>query len=181
LVSITKSIEPGSNLYKNKGIPFIRVANLTQYGLSEGDVFLDEKDFFPQYLQILYPKKDTILFSKDGSVGIAYCVKEDKEVITSGAILHLNIKDKENILPEYLTLFLNSIFVKLQAQRDCGGSIISHWRIEDIKKVLVAILDIKIQEKIAKYIQESFNLRKKSKQLLDNAKNKVEEQIQGKI
>lgn len=138
LVSITKSIEPGSNLYKNKGIPFIRVTNLTQYGLSEGDVFLDEKDFFPQYLQILYPKKDTILFSKDGSVGIAYCVKEDKEVITSGAILHLNIKDKENILPEYLTLFLNSIFVKLQAQRDCGGSIISHWRIEDIKKVLVA-------------------------------------------
>ncbi|EOS9918935.1 restriction endonuclease subunit S [Campylobacter coli] len=180
LVSITKSIEPGSNLYKNKGIPFIRVTNLTQYGLSEGDVFLDEKDFFPQYLQILYPKKDTILFSKDGSVGIAYCVKEDKEVITSGAILHLNIKDKENILPEYLTLFLNSIFVKLQAQRDCGGSIISHWRIEDIKKVLVAILDIKIQEKIAKYIQESFNLRKKSKQLLDNAKIKVEEQIQGK-
>ncbi|HEG3978127.1 TPA: restriction endonuclease subunit S [Campylobacter coli] len=181
LVSITKSIEPGSNLYKNKGIPFIRVTNLTQYGLSEGDVFLDEKDFFPQYLQILYPKKDTILFSKDGSVGIAYCVKEDKEVITSGAILHLNIKDKENILPEYLTLFLNSIFVKLQAQRDCGGSIISHWRIEDIKKVLVAILDIKIQEKIAKYIQESFNLRKKSKQLLDNAKIKVEEQIQGKV
>ncbi|EAJ5955122.1 restriction endonuclease subunit S, partial [Campylobacter jejuni] len=53
-------------------------------------------------------------------------------------------------------------------------------RIEDIKKVLVAILDIKIQEKIAKYIQESFNLRRKSKQLLDNAKNKVEEQIQGK-
>lgn len=180
LVSVTKSIEPGSNLYKNKGIPFIRVANLTQYGLSEADVFLDEKDFFPQYLQILYPKKDTILFSKDGSIGVAYCIKEDKEVITSGAILHLNIKDKENILPEYLTLFLNSIFVKLQAQRDCGGSIISHWRIEDIKKVLVAILDIKTQEKIAKYIQESFNLRKKSKQLLDNAKIKVEEQIQGK-
>ncbi len=181
LVNITKSIEPGSNLYKNKGISFIRVANLTQYGLSEADVFLDEKDFFPQYLQTLYPKKDTILFSKDGSVGIAYCVEEDKEIVTSGAILHLNIKDKENILPEYLTLFLNSIFVKLQAQRDCGGSIISHWRIEDIKKVLVVILDIKIQEKIAKYIQESFNLRKKSKQLLDNAKIKVEEQIQGKV
>lgn len=181
LVSITKSIEPGSNLYKNKGIPFIRVANLTQYGLSEADVFLDEKDFFPQYLQILYPKKDTILFSKDGSIGVAYCVKEDKEVVTSGAILHLNIKDKENILPEYLTLFLNSVFVKLQAQRDCGGSIISHWRIEDINKVLVVILDIKTQEKIAKYIQESFNLRKKSKQLLDNAKIKVEEQIQGKV
>lgn len=181
LVNITKSIEPGSNLYKNKGVSFIRVANLTQYGLSEPDVFLDEKDFFPQYLQTLYPKKDTILFSKDGSVGIAYCVEEDKEIVTSGAILHLNIKDKENILPEYLTLFLNSIFVKLQAQRDCGGSIISHWRIEDIKEVLVVILDIKIQEKIAKYIQESFNLRKKSKQLLDNAKIKVEEQIQGKV
>ncbi|TKX34422.1 restriction endonuclease subunit S [Campylobacter taeniopygiae] len=177
-VSIKKSIEPGSEFYKDVGIPFVRVSNLSENGLSESDIFLDEKDFCLQYLKSLYPKKDTILFSKDGSVGIAYCVKEDKEIITSGAILHLHIKDKKKILPEYLTLFLNSVFVKLQAERDCGGSIISHWRVDDIKNILIAVLDFKIQEKISKYIEESFSLRKKSKELLDNAKIKVEQEIE---
>ncbi|MGH2266894.1 restriction endonuclease subunit S [Campylobacter taeniopygiae] len=177
-VSINKSIEPGSEFYKDVGIPFIRVSNLSENGLSESDIFLDEKDFCLQYLKSLYPKKNTILFSKDGSVGIAYCVKEDKEIITSGAILHLHIKDKKKILPEYLTLFLNSVFVKLQAERDCGGSIISHWRVDDIKNILIAVLDLKIQEKISKYIEESFSLRKKSKELLDNAKIKVEQEIE---
>ncbi|TKX31704.1 restriction endonuclease subunit S [Campylobacter estrildidarum] len=177
-VSIKKSIEPGSEFYKDTGTPFVRVSNLSENGLSESDIFLDEKDFCSQYLKSLYPKKDTILFSKDGSVGIAYCVKEDKEIITSGAILHLHIKDKKKILPEYLTLFLNSIFVKLQAERDCGGSIISHWRVDDIKNILIAVLDFKIQEKISKYIEESFSLRKKSKELLDNAKIKVEQEIE---
>ena len=32
----------------------------------------------------LKPKKDTILFSKDGSIGIAYKVQSDLNVFTSG-------------------------------------------------------------------------------------------------
>ena len=49
-----------------------------------------------------------------------------------------------------------------------------------IRNLYIPKIDPTTQEKIAKYIQKSFNLRKKSKQLLDNAKIKVEDQIQGK-
>jgi hypothetical protein len=40
----------------------------------------------------LKPTKDTILFSKDGSVGIAYKVEQDVDLITSSALLHLKVK-----------------------------------------------------------------------------------------
>ncbi|WP_324171142.1 hypothetical protein [Sulfurimonas sp.] len=47
---------------------------------------------------------------KDGTVGIAYNIKKDTNIITFGAILHLTIKDNK-VLPEYLTLVLNSLVV----------------------------------------------------------------------
>ena len=177
LVTIQKSIEPGSEAYQDEGIEFVRVANLSKFGISKSDICLSERDFGKD-LEKLAPKKETILLSKDGSIGISYCLEEDLECITSGAILHLKVKDKSEILPQVLSLILNSIVVKLQAERDSGGSIISHWKISEIENVLIPLLDFKLQEKIAQKIQKSFALRKESKDLLESAKAKVEQAIQ---
>jgi restriction endonuclease S subunit len=128
----------------------------------------------------LKPKKETILFSKDGSVGTAYMLREDADFITSGAILHLTVKNKD-VLPEYLTLALNSKVVQQQAERDAGGSIILHWRINEIENVVVPIVDYKIQQQIAELIEKSFCLCKESKRLLNEAKDMVEKEIEKKI
>lgn len=160
LVTITKSIEPGSDEYKDEGIPFLRVSNLTKFGLTDSNVFLDRK----KYENLLKPRKDTILFSKDGSIGIAYKAESDLDCITSGALLHLSVK-KTTILPDYLALVLNSKIVQLQAERDSGGSIINHWRLPEIEMVLIPMLDYDIQNQISQKVQESFKLRKDSKKL----------------
>ena len=177
LVTIQKSIEPGSEAYQDEGIEFVRVANLSKFGISKSDICLSEQDFGKD-LEKLAPKKETILLSKDGSIGISYCLEEDLECITSGAILHLKVKDKSEILPQALSLILNSIAVKLQAERDSGGSIIAHWKISEIENVLIPLLDFKLQEQIAQKIQKSFALRKESKDLLESAKAKVENTIE---
>ncbi|MBR7060044.1 MAG: restriction endonuclease subunit S [Neisseriaceae bacterium] len=176
LVNMQKSIEPGSEAYQENGIPFIRVSNFNKFGISDTDIFLD----FAEFSQTIKPKKETILLSKDGSIGIAYCVKDDGNFITSSALLHLNIKREKQreILPEYLTLILNSILVKLQAERDSGGSIIAHWRISEIEQILIPILDISIQEKIENLIKQSFTLRQKESELLQTAKQSVETAIE---
>ena len=124
------------------------------------------------------PKKDTILFSKDGSVGIAYQLTEDLQGITSGAILHLQVKNKKEILPEYLTLVLNSLVVQMQADRDVGGSIIQHWRVSEIEEVIIPIVNKDIQQKIALLVQESFTLKQESENLLQQAKQMVEAEIE---
>ena len=62
----------------------------------------------------------------------------------------------------------------MQAERDAGGSIIQHWRKEEIENVVVPIIDYNIQQEIAKLIEESFSLKKQSEHLLEVAKRAVE-------
>jgi restriction endonuclease S subunit len=183
LVTIKKSIEPGSDVYTDEGLPFIRVSDYNKFGISTPDkclstAFCEENT---NLLKSLYPKKEMILFSKDGSVGTAYMLREDMQAVTSGAILHLTVKDKTKVLPEYLTLALNSEVVKRQAERDAGGSIILHWRISEVENVVVPVVDYKIQQQIAALIEESFALRKESERLLEEAKGMVEREIEENI
>lgn len=173
IVSITKSIEPGSEAYEDEGIPFIRVANLTKFGITDTDIYLS----LEKYKDVIRPKKDTILLSKDGSVGIAYKVNKDLNIITSRAILHLTLIDDE-IMPDYLTLVLNSMIVKMQAERDAGGSIIQHWKPSEIENVIIPILETEAQQEITNKIRDSFRLREESEHLLNLAKTSVEVAIE---
>ncbi|RVU91589.1 hypothetical protein EH230_12140 [Flavobacterium columnare] len=178
IVKINKSIEPGSNYYSDDAsdLPFIRVSDYNKFGLSEPNkkltsTFVNE---IQDKIDELKPKKGTILFSKDGSVGTAYHLRENLEGVTSSAILHLKVKDEKQVIPEYLTLVLNSKLVQMQAERDAGGSIILHWRVGEIQKVVVPIIDYTKQQEIAQLIEESFSLKKQSEQLLEIAKKAVE-------
>lgn len=172
IVSIKKSIEPGSESYQNDGIPFIRVSNISKFEIAQPELFLPLD--IVENPESLFPSKDTILFSKDGSVGIAFKVEEDMHIITSGALLHLTVQNTDVILPDYLTLVLNSPIVQLQAERDANGAIIQHWKPSEIEKVMIPVLDMSIQQNISDKVQESFALRRKSKKLLESAKQAIE-------
>ena len=173
LVNIDKSIEPGSEAYQEEGIPFVRVSNLSKMGLSNPEIHLNAND----YEHVIMPKKDTILLSKDGSVGIAYKVDENMYSITSSAILHLTMKSYD-VLPDYLTLVLNSKVVQMQSERDAGGSVLQHWKPSEICQVEIPIIDINTQVEIGSLIQESFKLKKQSEELLELAKRAVEVAIE---
>ncbi|WP_158652947.1 restriction endonuclease subunit S [Helicobacter bizzozeronii] len=170
LVEIKKSMEPGSGAYKDRGVPFVRVSNLSPFGISPTEVFLSPS----AELEPLYPQKEEVLLSKDGSLGIAYCVPHNLEVVLSGAILRLEIKDTSRINPHYLTLCLNYKTTQLQAQRDSIGSIIAHWNMEQIQNLLIPLVSSHIQERIARTLQESFKHRQEAEQLLEKAKLEVE-------
>lgn len=174
LVWIKKSVEPGSGEYLSEGIPFVRVSDLSKYGLSKPEIHLNRIPFAHMDLQ---PKKDTILLTKDGSVGIAYKVEKDLDIVTSGAILHLILKTSR-FSPDYLTLVLNSQIVKLQAERDAGGSVIQHWKPSEIGKVMIPWLPMEKQMQIAEKLQESFLFRHESEKMLERAKQAVEMAIE---
>lgn len=104
IVNMTKSIEPGSDYYGDEGVPFIRVSDVSTMGIGAPAIRIPYNTV--PSIETLFPKKDTILFSKDGSVGIAYKMEEDTEAVTSGALLHFHVKNSAEILPDYLTLVL---------------------------------------------------------------------------
>jgi len=83
-----------------------------------------------------------------------------------------------NTEAEYLALVLNSLVGQAQAERDAGGSVIKHWKPEQIKNVLIPIISEPKQKIISDLIKKSFVARRKAKELLEKAKSKVEEMIE---
>lgn len=176
LVSIKKCVEVGSEAYIDEGnIPFVRVSNLSPFEITEEKYI---SSVLYEELSQHQPKQGEILFSKDATPGIAYHLKEKpKKMIPSGGILRLKLKT-DLFNEDYLTLVLNSLIVKEQINRDVGGSVILHWRPEQVRETLIPILPEDKQSLIKQKITESFNLRKQSKHLLECAKRAVEMAIE---
>ena len=175
LVHVKKCVEVGSDEYMDEGIPFVRVSNLSPFEITE-EKYISETLY--KTLIVHQPRQGEILFSKDATPGIAHHLKEvPKKMIPSGGILCLKMRsDKVN--HEYFTLVLNSILTQEQVKRDVGGSVILHWRPDQIERVIIPILPRRKQSQIQQKVIKSFNLRKQSKQLLEFAKKAVEMAIE---
>jgi len=178
IVSIKKCIEPGSEVYQDSGIPFLRVSNLSKFGLhNDNQQFLSETLY--DSLKMHQPKKGEILLSKDATPGIGYYLKDTPgKMVPSGGILRLTVQDADSIYPEYLTLVLNSVIAQKQIERDASGSIINHWLVDQVKSTLIPILPKGKQKQIAEKANNSFCNRELAKYLLDIAKRGVEMAIE---
>ncbi len=82
------------------------------------------------------------------------------------------------IKPETLFLFLRSHFGLLQFKKFFLGSTYPVIKNYDLKNILVPIFPQPLQQKISSLIQKSFKLHKEAKELLGEAKRKVEEMIE---
>jgi len=173
---IKKGIEIGSEQYQEEGKLFIRVSNLSKQGLVERDQKYLSEELYQKLKKDFEPKVGEILLTKDATPGIAYLLKEPVEGIIAGGILRLKVKPDIN--PEYLVLVINSIVGQMQVEKDTGGSVIFHWRPDQIKNLLIPILPKTTQQKIADLVRQSHEARKKAKQLLEEAKRKTEELIE---
>ena len=171
LATLEKSVEVGSKEYLETGIPFVRVSNLSPFEITQEKYISEEL-----YAELTehQPKQGEILLSKDATPGIAHYLREaPNKMIPSGGILRLKSKT-DKIGNEYLTLVLNSILTQEQVNRDVGGSVILHWRPDQVSGTVIPILHQEKQTEIEQKVIESFNLRNRAKDLLESAKRAVE-------
>lgn len=173
ILSIQKGIEPGSENYQDEGKLFIRVSNLSINGFTDKDQKYISEEVYRQLREIYEPTPGDLLLTKDATPGIAYVLKEPVEGIISSGILKLQI-DESKINKEYLALCINSLIGKMQIERDGGGSVIIHWKPEQVKRLQIPFLPLETQQKIASLVQQSHEARKKAKELLEIAKKAVE-------
>ncbi len=66
----------------------------------------------------------------------------------------------------------------MQVEKLSGGAIIAHLKPSDFETFKIPLIKPSIQKQIAEKIQQSHKLRKESKNLLEEAKRKVEEEIE---
>lgn len=177
ICNITKGFEVGSAAYKEEGPLFIRVSNLSKEGFTQGnsDKYISESLY--NSLKAYQPNIGDILLTKDGTIGTCYVVDEMVEGIISGGILNLALLSPE-IPKEYLALVINSKACNMQANRDCSGALILHWKPEEIRKLKIPILESDLMEKLEELAIKSKIARKESKRLLEQAKQEVEQLIE---
>lgn len=131
--------------------------------------------------QNLSPKdkvyKGDILISMSGSIGMSCVVRDDVNAMLNQRIYKIAIR---GFSPDVLVVFLNSVCAKLQFERIGTGGVQTNISSSDIQNLIIPLLDFKTQEAIESKISQSFALKAKSKELLESAKQRVEEAIVSK-
>ena len=178
IFNFKKGIEPGSEFYTKKGKDFVRVSDFSMFEIEDTAKKISA-ELFKEIKSDFQPKKGEILFTKDGTIGIASVLNKNLDGVLSSAFLRLTLrKDYLKFEKEFLALILNSVFCKMQVEKLSGGALIAHLKPSDFQKFKIPLIKTKIQKKIAEKITQSHLLRKESKELLELAKNKVEEEIE---
>ncbi|MBE9141684.1 N-6 DNA methylase [Planktothrix mougeotii] len=182
LGSLIEPIQNGFDYreYTEEGTPYIRVGDI-----KNGLINLESAVKIPITMaDVNKPvglQLGDILFTRKGSFGNSAVVTEQEiNGIISSEIMLIRLAPiyKEAILPEYVSLFLNSKFGYLQVERRVHG--VAYYSISqpDLANVLIPILPKIQQQKIVEKIKSSFLLKQKSKQLLEIAKIGVEQAIE---
>lgn len=172
LVTLKRGVEVERQQTLEEGIPYVRVSDLSPYEVN-AEKYISQERYAD--LQEHQPQKGDILLSTDGTPGIAYYVgNRPKRMIPSSGILILK-SDTDTVGNASLTLILNSILTQEQVHRDvAGGSSIQRWRSEQVAATQIPLLSREKQVEIEQRRSESFQLRHRSKKLLENAKTAVE-------
>lgn len=159
---------------ENGDLALIRINNI-----KNADLDMSNAVYLKKQCEKLSPKdkvkQGDILISMSGSIGLSCLIKENIEAMTNQRILKISIKDFSG---DVLVLLLNSIFCRLQFERIGTGGVQTNISSNDILNILIPKINPATQEQIALKIQKSLTLRAKSKDLLQNAKIKLENAIE---
>lgn len=109
--------------------------------------------------------------------GAIAIIPEDwkKDYVASGAFSVFKI---ESPTREYLQVLLRSAIGKLQLEKPTTGTSYPTVTDQDVENILIPILSKSTQQKIADLVRKSHEARKKAKELLEEAKRKVEKLIE---
>ncbi|MDO8676500.1 MAG: restriction endonuclease subunit S [Candidatus Azambacteria bacterium] len=160
----------------NKPFKYVELSNINaSIGIIDGFSEMFGKEA-PNRAKRVLKAGDVIVSSVEGSLEKVALVHEDqKDFLASTGFFQFRSKE---ILPEVLLILAKSVVFQWQLEKRCAGTILTAVSKESIKDVLVPILPKSTQQKIAELVRQSHEARKKAKQLLEEAKRKVEELIE---
>ena len=119
---------------------------------------------------------DVVVSSVEGSLEkVALVDREYEGALASTGFFQFRTR---TIYPEVFLVLSKSIVLQAQLKRECAGTILTAVPNESLKRILVPILPVEIQEKITSLVQESHRARRKEKELMEEAKRNVEQEIE---
>lgn len=164
----TKNFTPiGKDLYK-----YIELADISN---SDGEI-CEPKQYYGKDLPNRARrkiKKDQVLVSSiEGSLSsCALVMLDDVNLLCSNGFY---VVDSDTINSETLLVLFKSRYIQLLLKQRCSGTILTSIGENDFDNLPFVKINKKIQSQISQKVQESFKLRKQSKDLLNKAVKAVD-------
>ena len=141
--------------YLEKGVPFLRIADLKKYRFSEKDLkFISQEAAKHQQSTV---KTGDVLISRSGTLGLAITIPDYLNNAVYGSYFILTRPKQEVILPTYLALYLNSLVGKLQTEQANTGGIQTNLTIPVLESLLIACPPLDIQQRLVDKVNQSYD------------------------
>lgn len=175
---------PHKPQYVNFGVPVIITKCLTNFGIDWDNVeYIREEDFEKRERRCL--RKDDIIIASTGlgSIGKVDVLSKipdefNQRCLATPELTIIRLKKDYSIDPYYICFYLRSPYGQIQIHSSTRGeSGQLHLYPEDIKEIIVPILDKKTQNKISSKLKKFEELRMKAIELMKSATKELEDII----
>jgi len=164
------------NIYVDEGIPLLRIMNLKENWVDLQNV-VKLPETMRKELGKAFVNEGDLLISRSGTVGIVSVVPPKADGYAFGSFM-IKFCLNDEINKEYISIWLNLKISKLLTERGKIGAIQGNITIGTIESFKIPLPSLSIQNKIAKEVKSKMEkaerLQKEAKQLLKEAKEKVE-------
>lgn len=174
LKRLCDKVTDGSHLSpetQDTGYPYITVQDVKKTIIDfEKSKRISEKDYLALKKNGCQPKKDDVLLTKDGTIGRAVVIKENKDFVILSS-LGLIRPSQSKIMSEYLRYYLISGINIDQMFSFIRGSALTRLTIKLIEHLLIAYPPISEQQSIATFLD---NQTSKIDTLIENKQKQIE-------
>lgn len=176
LSEITTKITDGTHhtpTYTDSGIPFLRVTDITKSNDSKKFISIEEHK---KLIERCNPEKGDILYSKNGTIGVAKMVNWDWDfsIFVSLALIKPRL---ELIDSYYLEYFLNSENAYRQATSRSKSGTVTNLHLVDIKTIQIPLPPFEIQKQIVTEIAAEQALVTANRELIERFEKKIQDTI----
>jgi len=164
-------------------IPFLRIENLRRNALDVSDLQSVPSALYAKAVRNLYLQEGDILIARSGTyVGLASTVPAGFEKFIYGSyIIRLRLKDREDFLPKFIGIYLNSRFGQMQFDRLKTGSLQFNINIDQIKSVVIPKISEPEQRRIIDAFEQKHSEIMRLKQEAETMQSELSEELVGKV
>ncbi|MDD2666649.1 MAG: restriction endonuclease subunit S [Methanocellales archaeon] len=178
-IEVTTGQYTENYVLKNEGKPYIRGTDIKNGTIDTNNlVYIAPED----QLEDKKAKEGDVVVTRVGTIGLSARIPKECEGGTiSDNLIRIRIFDEEKLNSYYLALYLGTLIGVSFMIKNSRGSVQQRLNQETLKEVIIPILPLETQQKIASLVQQSHEARRKAKGLLEEAKRKVEGAIENEI
>ena len=173
LGEVTTKITDGTHFtptYVESGVPFLRVTDITESSTSKKFIPQAEHD---ELIKRCRPERGDVLYSKNGTIGIAKLVDWDWEFSIFVSLCLIKPK-KELLDAHFLKCFLNSDTAFAQATARSKSGTVTNLHLVDIKTIKIPFPPLATQQAIVAEIEAEQALVAANRELIARFEKKIQ-------